>query len=255
MLGGTAPAPAASGAASLASSPPQDLQPYHALVLQTFQGDLDGQAASVWRTQLGLLVPPLEPHLGVHTDRKGAIVIYGHYDGWDDPAVAEDLASLRNLRVNDKRIFGPIIRTTIQPQRKPENIHPHELLSLRLRYPKARTIYTLEIEIWGDFDSGMLSAAARRSHAETRVAELRAAGTPAFFHHDPISQLSTVTVGAFDEMALDAASGLPSTEVERWQRKFPHRLTNGEQLSLPIQGRSDLGAVPQRSRLVLVPEL
>jgi len=221
----------------------------------TFQGDRQGQAAGVWAEQLGILIPPLKPDLGVHTGSKGSMVLYGHYDGWDDPKVADDMTALKNLRVNGKRIFGPIIRTTVRPQRRSDQIHPHELLSLRMRYPKVRTIYTLEIEIWGDFDSGTLSDEARRANAESRVAQLRADGTPAFFHHDPISRLSTVTIGAFDEQALDVASGLKSIEVEQWQRKFPNRLTNGEQLNLPVQGRPDLGAIPQRSRLVLVPEL
>ena len=247
--------PPANNARQAASLPPEDAQPWHALVLHTFQGDRQGQTAGVWAEQLGILIPPLKPDLGVHTGSKGSMVLYGHYDGWDDPKVADDMTALKNLRVNGKRIFGPIIRTTVRPQRRSDQIHPHELLSLRMRYPKVRTIYTLEIEIWGDFDSGTLSDEARRANAESRVAQLRADGTPAFFHHDPISRLSTVTIGAFDEQALDVASGLKSIEVEQWQRKFPNRLTNGEQLNLPVQGRPDLGAIPQRSRLVLVPEL
>ena len=191
----------------------------------------------------------------MHTDSKGSLVLYGKYESWDDPRVPSDLDSLKNLRVNGKRIFGPIIRTTVHPSRSPDEIHPHELLSLRVRYPRARTIYTLEIEVWGDFDSGELSPHQRRTNAQDSVARLRASGVPAYFHHDPISELSIVTVGAFDESALDAASGLPSAEVDRLQRAFPNRLTNGEHLSLPVKGRPELGVVPQRSRLVLVPTL
>ena len=251
---GTTPLPSA-GQPPRTNAAPVDTRPYHALVLQTFQDDVDGQAASLWREQLGLLVPPLDPDLGVHTDNKGSLVVYGHYEGWNDPKAAEDMASLKSLRIDNKRVFGPIIRTTIRPQRKPEEIHPYELLSLRLRYPDARTIYTLEIEVWGDFDSGTLPDAVRRANAESRVAQLRADRTPAFFHHDPVSRLSMVTVGAFNEQALDPESGLTSVEVEQWQRKFPNHLTNGEKLSLPVQGRPDLGVIPHRSRLVLVPEL
>ncbi|MDP6987206.1 MAG: hypothetical protein QGG74_04090, partial [Phycisphaerales bacterium] len=154
MLDGAAtPRPSPSPDQQVAAAP-ANLQPYHALVLQTFPGDSNGEAAAVWRKQLGTLVPPLDPDLGVHTDSKGSIVIYGHYEGWEDPKVSEDMASLKGLRVNGKRIFGPIIRTTVRPQRNPEQIHPHELLSLRAKHPEVRTIYTLEIEVWGDFDSG-----------------------------------------------------------------------------------------------------
>jgi len=230
-------------------------EPWHALVLHTFQGDAEGRAAGVWSEQLGILIPPLKPNLGVHVARKGSMVLYGRYDGWDDPKVTEDMTTLKKLRVNGKRIFGPIIRTTVRPQRRPEDIHPHDLLSLRVQFPKVRTMYTLEIEIWGDFDSGALPDEVRRGNAESRVGQLRAEGTPAFYHHNPVNQLSTVTVGAFDETAVDVASGLTSIEVEHWQHVFPNRLTNGETLRLPIQGRPDLGAVLQRSRLVLVPEL
>jgi hypothetical protein len=229
--------------------------PFHTIVLQTFAGDTSGFAAETWRSQLSTLVPPLEPDLRVHTNSKGSVVVFGAYEGWDDPQAAEDMASLKDIRVDRKKIFGAIIRTTIEPERDPTTIRPNELLSLRRQYPRARIIYTLEIEIWGDFDSGVLPDDVRRARAEERVQELRAAGTTAYFHHDLSSRLSTITVGAFDESAIDSSSGLPSRAVEMLQKKFPNRLINGEQLAIPIKGRSDMGAVPQRSRLVLVPEL
>ncbi|MDG1838920.1 MAG: hypothetical protein P8I91_08980 [Phycisphaerales bacterium] len=226
---------------------------FHTLVLRTFQGD-DGTAARQWHKQLGTLVPPLQPKLAVHVDRKGSVVVFGVYEGWEDPQATIDMKTLRDVRVNDKKIFGAIVRTDVRPRRTKEQIHPQELIALRVRYPDARTIYTLEIGVWGDFDSGQLTPEVRRQRAESRVAALRSEGVPAFFHHDPTTELSTVTVGAFGEDALDPSSGLMSVEVERWQQQFPNRLTNGEKLNLPIQGQPQLDAVPQRSRLVLVPE-
>ena len=226
---------------------------FHTLVLRTFQDD-DGTAARQWRKQLGTLVPPLQPKLAVHVNRKGSVVVFGIYEGWDDPQATLDMKTLRDLRVNDKKIFTAIMRTDVRPRRTKEQIHPHELLALRVRYPDVRTIYTLEVGVWGDFDSGQLTLEARRGQTESRVAALRSEGVPAFFHHDPATELSTVTVGAFGEDALDPSSGLMSFEVERWQQRFPNRLTNGEELRLPIQGQPQLEAVPQRSRLVLVPE-
>jgi hypothetical protein len=259
MLDQGAPAanstPEARAASASGSTREPSSGPIHAIVLRTFQDDTSGATAHTWSAQLGTLVPPLKPDLRVHIDSKGSVVVFGNYDGWDDPQAAEDMGTLKDLRVNGKKIFGAIIRTTITPARDPDHLHPHELLTLRKRYPKARTIYTLEIEIWGDFESGELPRDIRLRRAEERVKELRAAGITAYFHHDPISELSTITVGAFDETAIDSSSGIPSREVEMLQKQFPNRLTNGEQLALPIKGRSDLGAVPQRSRLVLVPEL
>jgi hypothetical protein len=253
LLGSAAAAPATAppplGAPPLTQLP----RSFHTLVLRTFQGD-DGTAARQWHDQLAAVVPPLQEKLAVHLDRKGALVIFGVYEGWDDPQAATDMKTLRDLRVNDKRIFGAIMRTDVHPRRAKEHIHPHELLALRVRYPNVRTIYTLEVGVWGDFDSGQLTTAVRRHKAEARVADLRSGGVPAFFHHDLTTELSTITVGAFGEDSLDPSSGLVSVEVEAWQKRFPHRLTNGEELRLPIRGQSELEAIAQRSRLVLVPE-
>jgi hypothetical protein len=227
---------------------------WHGLALQTFPGDLDGQAAADWSRQLAAVVPPLAPKLRTHVGGKGSMVLYGRYSDWDDPQAGTDMEFLRGIRVNNKRIFGPIVRTEVHPRRNLDTLHPHELLTVRTQFPDGRTKYTLEIEIWGDFDSGMLSEADRRRQVESKVAALRAQGIPAYFHHDPISDLSTITVGIFDEQALDPASGLVSSEVEQWQRRFPTRMTNGEELRLPVQGQPSLGVVPQRTRLVLVPD-
>ncbi len=242
-------------AASPGTQRPPIQSAWHALVLQTFPGDNDGRAATLWRDQLAAVVPPIAEKIRVHVGSKGSMVLYGQYEDWDDPQASTDMEFLRNVRVNNKRIFGPIVRTEVQPRRDPASIHPHELLAVRQQFPDGRTVYTLEIEVWGDFDSGMLSDTERQSRVEAKVASLRGQGVPAYFHHDPISDLSMITVGVFGEQALDPASGLLSSEVEQWQRRFPNRLTNGEELRLPVQGQPDLGVVPQRTRLVLVPEL
>ncbi len=225
---------------------------FHTLVLQTFPGD-SGDGARRWHAQLTRVIPPLADRTAVHVDDKGSLVVFGQYEGWDDPQAAADMRTLQNLRVNDKRIFGAIMRTDVRPRRPDSALHPHELTALRRRHPNVRTIYTLEIEVWGSFESGSMTPAARRQLAEQRVASLRAEGVPAFFHHDPVNDLSTVTVGAFDEKAIDPSSGLVSLDVQEWQTRFPNRLVNGADLRLPVQGQPELGAVTQRSRLVLVP--
>jgi len=199
------------------------------------------------------VVPPLRDKTTVHVDDKGSMVVFGQYEGWDDPLAAADMRTLQNLRVNEKRIFGAIVRTDVRPRRADAELHPHELVALRRRHPDVRTIYTLEIEVWGSFDSGAMTPPERRRLAEQRVATLREEGVPAFFHHDPVKDLSTVTVGAFGDDALDPSSGLVSLDVEQWQHRFPNRLINGEELRLPVQGQPELGTVTQRSRLVLVP--
>ena len=256
---GSNPRPAGGTARQQSAGPPVvEPEPirgsWHALVLQTFPGDREGKSAQTWRDQLAAVVPPLAPEVRVHVGNRGSMVLYGRYEDWDDPQAGNDMAFLRGIRVNGKRIFGPIVRTEIAPRRDLESIHPHELLTVRKQFPDGRMVYTLEIEVWGDFDSGMLPEAVRRKRVEARVASLREQGVPAYYHHDPISDLSTITVGVFNDQAIDPASGLVSSDVEQWQRRFPNRLTNGEELKLPVQGRPDLGVVPQRTRLVLVPD-
>jgi len=254
MLSGPAaysePAPAAS---TERPAPPPD-GPWHAIVLKTFPGDMDARAASLWMQRLAILVPPLGPHMGIYRNRKGSQVLHGRYDGWDDPQAELDLEALSGLRINDKRVLGPLIKTCVVPPRDPASLHPHELISIWQRFPDARRLYTLEIGVWGDFASGQFPAKVRRQRAQSQVAALRAQGVNAWFHHDPIAGLSMVTIGIFPESAVDSGSGMVSQEIEMLQRAFPDHLTNGEPLSLPLPGRPDLGAVPQRSRLVVVPE-
>lgn len=246
------PPDAAQSPSESSTSSPQ--RAWYALVLKTFQGDRDGAASEVWRSQLATLVPPIAPQLGITTNRRGSMVLYGQYSGWEDPQIAEDLKLLEGFRVNNKKIFGTIIKTVVYPPRDLKSLHPHELLSIRAKYPNERILYTLEIGVWGEFDSNTLTPEDCRANAEIEVARLRAINVPAFFHHDPISNLSTITIGVFPETAIDSASGLLSTEAERWQKRFPLRMTNGEPLSLPVSGRPDLGMVPQPTRLVLIPD-
>ena len=130
------------------------------------------------------------------------------------------------------------------------------MLSLRLKYPEARTLYTVEVAVWGDFESGDLSSERRRQISEDYARSLRTAGHQAWFHHDEIKQMSTVTIGVFDHRAVDAESGIRSPGVERVVDTFPMRLVNGQPLMIPvIRGDLGSGTRPQKPMLVEVPHL
>ncbi len=95
-----------------------------------------------------------------------------------------------------------------------------------------------------------------REHAESYTRKLRAQGFEAYFHHDDDRRLSMITVGLFDQTAIDAQSGLLSPPVEHLMRRFPQHLVNGEPLSEPVDRlRPRRGTRIQKPLLVLVPRL
>ena len=230
--------------------------PRYAICLATFtSGDhrLEGQQ---YLQRVSMLVPDMTSDLSLHTDEAGSVVLYGEFDGWKDERVADVTKRLRAVQIQGRPIFINPILTEVVPKRDPSTIGPNELLAVRLRYPEVRTLYTLEVAVWGDFESGQLNDDRRRRLAEDYAASLRDLGHQAWYHHDPVKKMSTVTVGVFDHRAIDAASGIRSPAVERVMGQFPVRLVNGEVLNIPVN-RNDPGAgtKPQRPFLVEVPRL
>jgi hypothetical protein len=182
------------------------------------------------------------------------MALYGRYAGWDDPTASEDATTLSEIRVNGTRIFGPIIRADIKHARAADDYSDLELISVWTRYPNARDLYALEVELWGDFDSGELPASRRRDRAIQRTGELRRQGIQAYCHHDERRALSTITVGIFSDTAINPQSGIPDPDLARLQQTFPLRLVNGEELHMPVQpGGSAQNVQPIRSRLIKVP--
>ncbi len=226
------------------------------IVLATFTSTAHADQAVEYRQKLGILLPSLDPGLRTHPDSRGSLVVFGSYTDWTDPDARADVQRLRNLTVNNRQIFPQAMIAELKVPRDPGTVPDNELVSLRIKYPDIRTLYTLEIAVWGDFESGEYPPSRRRSAAEGYARALRQQGMPAFFHHDDARQMSMVTVGVFDYSAMDASTGIKSPEVERFVRQFPRRLVNGEPL-IDLYDPQDpaKGGRPQPPRLVEVPLL
>ncbi|MDG2093785.1 MAG: hypothetical protein P8J89_00745 [Phycisphaerales bacterium] len=230
--------------------------PRYGISVATFTSEAHRAQGNEYIRKLGLLLPGISEELSLHSESDQSMVLYGDFEGWDDPNVRDATTKLRNVRIQGRKIFETPILTEVVPPRDPATIDPIELLSLRLKYPEARTLYTVEVAVWGDFESGDLSSERRRQISEDYARSLRTAGHQAWFHHDEIKQMSTVTIGVFDHRAVDAESGIRSPGVERVVDTFPMRLVNGQPLMIPvIRGDLGSGTRPQKPMLVEVPHL
>ena len=194
----------------------------------------------------------------VHTTSSGSMVIYGTYESAQDPLAQRDKDTIKNIKIGNppRQAFPRAMLTRIRLQPIAGIRNPHDLMSLRQRHPNVDPLYTLQVAVWGDFDSGTLTLAQIHRKAEAYAAQLRAQGLEAYFHHDDDQQLSVVTIGAFDRRAIDPQTSFFSPEVEALIQRFPKHLVNGEPL---MEKRVDRNRrhveQPQTPRLVEVPKL
>ena len=225
------------------------------IVLVTFSAP--GHPGAAART-VGQL-PAIDPRLGaarVHTTSSGSMVVYGSYGGPGEPEAQADLEWIKSITVNDAAAFPRAMLTRIRPRAALAHSDPFDLMSVRRRFPHVDPLYTLEVAVWGDFESGQLTLDQIHAHAERYARELRAQGFDAYYYHDDDKRLSTVTVGLFDRTAIDPRSGFYSAPVERLLRLFPAHLVNGEPLREPLDSRRpSRGTRVQRPMLVHVPKL
>jgi hypothetical protein len=227
---------------------------YWTVLLGTYTGpDHATAAANMVRS-----CATIDPALGaahVHTSSKGSSVLFGFHDDPSDPGAQRDLKWVKSLELGGRQVFPRAMLTRINVRSASGQLKRHELLSVRKLYPRLHPLYTLEVAIWGDFDTGTPLEEIQRN-AERYAAELRGQGYEAYFHHDDDRRMSMVTVGLFDSSAIDAESGILAPEVELLKRKFPARLVNGEPLNELVSRRvPERGTRVQQPRLVLVPEL
>ena len=226
-----------------------------AIVLLTFSAEGHERAAANALQQLPAISPQLVGAAWVHTTENGSMVLHGHYDSPESAEAQRDLERVKTLTVSERQVFPRAILTRIRLPGAPRALHPHELYSARNRYPKVDPLYTLEVAVWGDFESGKLSLAEIHRRAQAYAQELRAQGFEAYFYHDDDKRLSVVTVGLFDRRAIDARSGLYSPQVDALREQFPAHLVNGELLREPIDmRRPHRGTRVQKPLLVHVPK-
>jgi hypothetical protein len=230
--------------------------PKYAIVLGTFASDRHLELAQEFQGRLAMLFPEMESSIQLHPTTGGSLVIYGSYTGWNDERAKADVQKLQEITINGRQIFPQVIIAELKSPRDPASIDDAELLSLRVRYPDIRVLYTLEIAMWGDFESGQMPPASRRRAAEQYARSLRERGVPAFYHHDETRDLSMVTVGVFDHRAIDGQTGLRSSQVDRFLLDFPQRRVNGEPvIDLYDPKQPEKGGRPQQPRIVEVPRL
>jgi hypothetical protein len=201
----------------------------YAIAVATFTGAGHERNARKVLSEFLIQHPTVGRNLMVRKRSRGSALTYGQYSGYNDPNARTDLEMLRNITTPQGRaLFSQLLLTKFRPVLSKETLHPHDLWTIRREYPTIVPIYTLEVAVWGDFDSGQLPRAKRRSAAEQYASELRSKGYEAFFYHNDDSELSSVTVGLFSYKAIDAETGFYSTEVESMLARFPQRLMNGQ---------------------------
>ena len=225
-------------------------------MLGTFaEGDHE-QAARTMLDELRRIAPDIARNSRVHTGSKGSIVIYGNYASRDDAQAKDDQERLKKVQYQNRPLFNRVILTRIDNRSMTSQFQPHDLLSVRQKYPKVDPLYTVDIAMWDDLGAGKMTYDEIRRKAEAYCESLRAQKVEAYFYHDDENQRSIVTVGTFDRRAIHVDSGLFSPEVEAVMKKFPVRMVNGEPLNeFKDPYHPNEGVKPQSPKLVLVPEL
>ena len=159
----------------------------------------------------------------VRTRERGSVIVAGRYGGPGDSAALTELARIKKIERDGNRPYSAAYLAP--PLKKGSQAGANEELNLetaKARYGADRAVYTLE---YASFDKG--SASSYQSKAESEARRLRDAGERAFYFHGRSS--SSVTIGLFDETAIDRSNRF-SSEVDFLQRRFKFLLRNGERI-------------------------
>jgi len=195
---------------------------------------------------------------GAYLERRDDAIamLYGRHEDLEDPGLKRDLAYVRQLEIDGERPYAGAI---IAPPASGEIVGSRpewDLRNARKRYPNA--VYTLQIGLYGRLDGSRPDPeelAEYRRAAEDAVAQLRAAGEPAFYYHGPTR--STVTVGIFDETDHDPSKRGrgESMRLRQTRERHPYNLLNGKGIKQRIRDASGKPVeILQKSFLVPVPE-
>ncbi|MAC20591.1 MAG: hypothetical protein CMJ23_13130 [Phycisphaerae bacterium] len=221
------------------------------LLLMTVGGDSHPIQAMATRNQIASRYPSLRAAF-VRPQGKGSAIWFGRFSSPSDPAAVAARETVRDLVEEGRRVF-PQSFLSILPDDSP--IGERDLRNLRLMYPGVNPLYSLQVACWGTFGTDEISYEEVTRRAEAYTAELRNAGHDAWYYHDPLTELSVITIGVFDKRAYDGRSTLFSPEVEMLMRAFPIHRINGEEVMVEITQGDRSTRVPQGCRLVTVPEL
>lgn len=223
------------------------------IVLGTFSGDGHERRARGALQQIAAAVPMLAS-ARMHSTESGSMLLYGGYGDADDRQAKDDLARIKELTLNNRPAFARAFLSPSPRNNARSSRGPHDLMSVRDQYLDRDPLYTLQVAVWDDFDTGELSDEQVRSEAETYARELRNRGVQAYVYHAGSRRQSLVTVGLFGSNAINSDTGEISQAVRDLMREFPVHLVNGEQLQEPIdKRRPDRGTSAQKPFLVRVP--
>jgi len=250
--------PSGSGVSGAGDAAPDALRPW-TIVLATVAGE--NAQAEAQRTLLAVTrsSPELAGGTRLVPAPSGVMIAYGAYADVRDEQAQADLAWIKQIVVGRNRPYALAVLTRVSSATTAAtNLHPNDLRSARQQYPKIDPLYTLQVGVWSDLESGALTPEQVRQSAERQAAQLRAQGHEAYFYHDVQKAVSLVTVGLFDRSAvsIDPALRTPvySAEVEAMLKKFPEHQVNGERVLEPVAPRvPELGTRVQTPKLVIVP--
>lgn len=226
-----------------------------AIVVATFTGDASRASAVASKKMLSQQYPTLGRGLSVRDRSRGTALTFGNYEGYQDPLAKKDMGILKSMKnPQGKPLFGQVLLLKFKPPRNWSNLHPHDLWSVRKQYPKIVPIFTLEVAVWGDFESGQYPTDRRHATAERYAQELRAKGFEAYFLHNDAVELSSVTVGLFGPSAIDPETGFYAPEVDALLSRFPEHLVNGQPIRVFFDPNNHaLGSSIKQPRLSEVP--
>lgn len=224
------------------------------IILKTFTDSNHQRAAATMAAQVAMVAPQLSA-VRVLTTQGKSRVVYGSFANVADPDAQAALKLVKQTRIHGREAFPRAMLNRVRTN-EVSTLHPHNLLAVRRKFSKRSLLYTLQVAIWGDFDSGNLTLKQIRSRAQAYTAQLRAQGYEAYFYHDDDQRLSMITIGVFDHRVIDHQSGILNSEVQELLRKFPNHLVNGEVLDEPVDPHDmNKGKKPQSPRLVEIPKL
>jgi hypothetical protein len=221
------------------------------IVLATAGGDTHPVQAAALRQQIASEYPPLRTAF-VRPQGRGSAIWFGRFESPNDPDAIRAKEMVRSLQRGGVPAF-PRAFLSVLPDDAP--IGERDIRNLRVLYPNIDPLYSLEVAMWWTGGSDQITYDEVRRSAESYVAELRRAGQDAWYYHDPIKEMSAVTVGVFDKRAYDGRSTLYSPEVDALMKQFPVRRMNGEEIMIEVKPGDPKSRIPQACRLVSVPAL
>lgn len=226
-------------------------RPTWSIVLATFADEDHEAVAEAARLQITRLYPDLKGAF-VRPSGSGSVLLWGEFDGPEDPRAKPALEKIKGITNGASRPFARAMLSRLE-QASETSIGPWDLRQVRRKFPKVRVMYTLQVAAWSDLGSRTLTFDEIRRSAEAYCRQLRSQGYEAYYNHDANQMTSIVTVGVFGPNAYDPKSTLYAPEVEALLKKFPKHLVNGAEVLVKSDPRNPDRTVPQACRLVEVP--